>query len=209
MNYDDFKMLFNHLASIMAEQREYLIALDSEIGDGDLGITMDRAFNAAAGEVDLIEEKSIGALCIAAGKTMAKNAPSTMGTLMATGFMYGGKALGETADFTADSLYLFFNGFLEGLVKRGKAKPGEKTLLDVIAPVTEALSLSRNSSLNEALAAADSAATKGLESTSQMVSQHGKAAIYREKTLGKQDPGATAGYLLVHGFYTSLSRSRI
>ena len=199
----DMKQVFRHLAVVMAEKRDELITLDSVIGDGDLGITMDKAFTAAADSIQHFDGASIGAMCIDAGKNMAKNAPSTMGTLMATGFMYGGKALGNTDKLDAEKLYRFFNGFLTGVVKRGKAKVGEKTLLDVIDPVVSALENTKDLSLNEALVVAEAAAEAGLEATKQMVSQHGKAAIYREQTLGKQDPGATAGYLLVHGFRTA------
>ena len=196
--------LFRILAEIMTDKRDMLITLDSEIGDGDLGITMHKAFTAVYDHLQLTEEFIPGKICIEAGKVMAKNAPSTMGTLMATGFMYGGKALAEAEVITGDSLRVFFEGFLSGVVKRGKAKPGEKTLVDVLEPVVSVLQLKQESDLSLALVYASEASSKGLVATKNMVSQHGKAAIYREQTLGKIDPGATAMNLVIQGFLAAL-----
>ncbi|ADK79232.1 dihydroxyacetone kinase subunit L [Sediminispirochaeta smaragdinae] len=193
------------ISGIMSENREFLIKIDGVIGDGDLGITMDKAFSAAAEGVVSLDEPQVPKALIEAGKIMAKNAPSTMGTLMATGFMYGGKALGEEEMLSAGGLYAFFKGFLEGVEKRGKAKPGEKTLLDVLDPVVRALEAKQEADLSDALEAAMKAAEEGLKATEKMVSQHGKAAVYREQTLGKQDPGATAMLFVVKGFREALT----
>lgn len=194
---DSMNILFGVLAKTMQENREMLITLDSEIGDGDLGITMNKAFTVAAETVVMCKEVLPGKVCIEAGKIMAKNAPSTMGTLMATGFMYGGKALGDSEVITGESLTLFFEGFLEGVMKRGKASPGEKTLIDVLYPVVTALKIADLSDLEAALIVAKEASSTGLKRTKDLVSQHGKAAIYREQTLGKVDPGAKAMDLVI------------
>lgn len=200
---DDIHKLFQVLSKSMTEHRDMLIAMDSEIGDGDLGITMKKAFTAAAELLPSVEEHLPGKVFIEAGKIIAKNAPSTMGTLMATGFMYGGKAIGEEEFINGKSLQVFFKGFLDGVVKRGKAKPGDKTLIDVLDSVVTHLDEENEGDLAAALFAAGKASSEGLEATKGMISQHGKAAIYREQTLGKVDPGAAAMDLVVQGFISA------
>lgn len=185
---------------LMEENQELLTRLDGTIGDGDLGLTMTKAFQAAAEEAKKIPDAEPGRLFMKVGMAIARAAPSTMGTLVATGFMRGGKAVAEKRSLAAGDLAVFFQHFTAGIQERGKARPGEKTLLDVLQPASEALAAHRDRPLPEALAAAEKAAAAGLEKTKSMVSQHGKAAVFREKTLGIQDPGGTAGYLIVKGF---------
>jgi dihydroxyacetone kinase-like protein len=135
-----------------------------------------------------------------AGMTMAKSAPSTMGTLVATGFMRGGKVLSGKQELDAADLAEFFRAFVQGLMERGTAKPGDKTIIDSLHPAAEALAAEKDGGLKKALAAALAAAEEGLESTKEMIAQHGRVAYYKEQSLGKVDPGATVGVYIVQGF---------
>ncbi len=201
MAYDisSIKLLFRSLEKKMEEGRDLLIELDARMGDGDLGLTMARAFTAAAALEPAEGETDIGKFLAKAGMAMNNAAPSTMGTLMATGFMRGGKALKGVEEISAGSLADFFQAFEEGLKERGKSDRGEKTIIDVIGPVADALAES-HSDLASALRAALTAAEAGLESTKEMQATHGRAAYYLEQSLGHQDPGATAGLYLIQGF---------
>lgn len=131
-----------------------------------------------------------------------------MGTLVATGFMRGGKALESALVIGVAEMSLFWAAFLQGVVERGKAKPGDKTLIDVLAPVSESLAASaaRQATLGEALALAAEAAAEALEATKAMIAQHGKAACFQEKTLGLQDAGATVGFLIVDTLRSFVAR---
>jgi len=200
---NDIKSIIRNIKTVMDEKRDYLIELDSVMGDGDLGITMTKAFAAASEEAERSEEKLPGKLLIKAGMLMAKAAPSTMGTLMATGFMRGGKAIAETETIGITELAIFFDAFTNGIMERGKSKPGNKTIIDVLYPVTISLqdAVKNNKNLKDGIADAFNAAQKGLEDSKQMKAEYGRAAYYQDASIGKQDGGATVGFFLLEGFY--------
>lgn len=196
----DLIRLFEAWKSLFAEQRDYLISLDGKVGDSDLGITMSKAFSAAAEAVAAEGEAAgIAKLLRSAGAIMARSAPSTMGTLTATGFLRGSKALEAVGGLDTAELAAFWRAFRDGVAERGKAKVGDKTLLDVLDPVAASLeaSAAEGTPLARALASAEEVARTALEGTKAMVAQHGKAAAFQEKTIGLQDAGATVGFLLV------------
>lgn len=203
--------LFASWGTLFAEQRDVLIALDGKVGDSDLGLTMSKAFAAAAAAVAAEGEAAgIAKLLRVAGAAMARAAPSTMGTLTATGFLRGAKAVEEADRLGTEELARFWRAFRDGVAERGKAKPGDKTLLDVLDPVAASLerAAADGASLPAALAAASEAAAAGLEATKSMVAQHGKAAAFRDKTVGLQDAGATVGRLLVQSMSDFASEAR-
>ena len=134
----DWIELLARLKALMEERKDFLIELDGKVGDSDLGITMSRGFAVAAEAVAGSTEPA-GKLLVRAGMAIARSAPSTMGTLVATGFMRGGKALeGAEAAGTAE-LCRFWEAFLNGVLERGKAQPGDKTVVDALAPAVRAL----------------------------------------------------------------------
>ena len=191
--------LFEQLRTVFAAQRDFLIDLDGKVGDSDLGLTMNKAFTAAAASVSANVADPIGKTLQLAGMAIAKAAPSTMGTLTATGFMRGGKAIGDCASLSTGEFATFWRAYHDGVVERGKAKPGDKTLVDVLGPITLSLETSASAgvALPEALLQATEAAANALEGTKAMVAQHGKAACFQEKSLGLQDAGATVGFLII------------
>ncbi len=185
----------------MDSNRDELMELDSVMGDGDLGFTMTKAFAAAHEEADKSEEKIPGKLLIRLGMVIAKASPSTMGTLVATGFMKGGKSIDSAEEIGPEDLAVFFEAFVRSIMERGKSVPGNKTIIDSLFPAAEALRLSLNSSLAEGITAARDASLKGLEASTNMKAQHGRAAYYQDDSIGKQDGGATVGTYIIEGFY--------
>ncbi len=161
---------------------------------------MSKAF-AAASEAAHAEGEAAGIakLLRTAGATMARVAPSTMGTLTATGFLRASKACDGIDELGTAEIAAFWRAYRDGIAERGKAKVGDKTLLDVLDPIALTLEAqaSAGASLADALAAAAKAAEDALEATKTMVAQHGKAAAFQEKTIGLQDAGATVGMLLI------------
>ncbi|OYR07660.1 dihydroxyacetone kinase family protein [Brucella thiophenivorans] len=192
--------LFDRWKQLFAEQREFLIALDGKVGDSDLGITMSKAFASASEAVHAQGEAAgIAKLLRTAGATMARVAPSTMGTLTATGFLRASKACDGINALGTEEMAAFWRAYRDGIAERGKAKVGDKTLLDVLDPIAVTLEVqaAAGASLDVALVAAAKAAEDALEATKTMVAQHGKAAAFQEKTIGLQDAGATVGVLLI------------
>lgn len=200
ISVDGAKAVFKRIAEVMEANRDKLVEMDQVVGDGDLGLTMAGGFGGAAKDVEAMNETEPGKLFMKGGMAINKYAPSTMGTIMATGFMRGGKATGGKAELGSTDMAAFFQAFLEGVMERGKSKPGEKTVVDAILPALEAAKAAADKPLPEALEAILAGAEKGLEDSKAMMSQHGKAAVFREKTIGQEDPGCKAFCLMVKGF---------
>lgn len=191
--------LFAALDKTFTEQREFLITLDGKVGDSDLGITMSKAFAAAHAAVSAESGVPVGKLLAKAGVSIAKAAPSTMGTLTATGFMRGGKAVDDVAMIGAAEMAAFWRAYRDGVQERGKARLGDKTVLDVLDPIAVSIeaSAAAGKPLEASLADAAKAAAEALEATKQLVAQHGKAAAFQEKSRGLQDAGGTVAVLIV------------
>ncbi|SNY92253.1 dihydroxyacetone kinase, C-terminal domain [Cohaesibacter sp. ES.047] len=190
--------LFDRFANRFEAERDALIALDGKVGDSDLGLTMSKAFIAARDKVHELDQPGLGDLMKQAGAAISKAAPSTMGTLMATGFLRGGKALGEAETLDVSGLAAFWRAYADGVAMRGKAQLGDKTVLDVLDPIAQAFEAQAETGaeLDVAGQEAAKAAADALEATKKMVAQHGKAAAFQEKTLGLQDAGGTVACML-------------
>ena len=205
---ENLPALFEALRDVFTAQREALIELDGKVGDSDLGITMNKAFIAAFESVRNNATDPIGKTLQLAGMAIAKAAPSTMGTLVATGFMRGGKALEGAQAWGTAEMSAFWVAFFKGVAERGKAQLGDKTLLDVLSPI--ALSLESSSASGAALVLALQHAAQvagdGLEATKAMLAQHGKAACFQEKTVGLQDAGATVGVLMIETLHAYVAQ---
>ena len=107
--------------------------MDANMGDGDLGLTMEKGFGALPQLIrENGEEGNIGKTLMKAGMKMSGLVPSTMGTLMASGIMEGGRALGGREEIGAEGLSEFLDGFVRGIERRGKCRPGDRTLLDAM-----------------------------------------------------------------------------
>jgi dihydroxyacetone kinase-like protein len=197
----DIQSIIHQIKNIIDSNQEKLMELDSVMGDGDLGFTMTRAFAAAHEEADKSEEKIPGKLLTRLGMVIAKASPSTMGTLVATGFMKGGKSIESFEEIGPEELAVFFEAFVRSIMERGKSVPGNKTIIDTLYPAAEVLRLSVGETLVISISAAREASLKGLEASTKMKAQHGRAAYYQDDSIGKQDGGATVGTYIVEGFY--------
>ena len=191
MNADKLKRMLSAWAALMTEKRDWLIELDSVVGDSDLGLTMSDGFTAASEAAAAADLTDVGKLAYQAGKAMATAVPSTMGTLMASGLMNAGKVLKgleEAAD--AD----FFQAYLDGVQNRGKAQIGEKTFLDGLAPAVEALKEGKTQQETAEIAWDAFQHTKG------MIAKHGRMAIRGEASRDLLDPGAAVAALMMQGY---------
>jgi dihydroxyacetone kinase-like protein len=202
LGISDIKAIVAGIAAIMMEKKDELIRLDGAMGDGDLGLTMEKAFLSAREEAEISVETDAGKLLMKIGMTIARAAPSTMGTLVATGFMSGGKAVTGVSSLGPREMAAFFEAFVAGIMQRGKSKPGEKTIVDVLHPAARAMAdaAAAGSTLAEAFRACRTAAAQGLAATKDMIAQHGRVAYYQEQSRGKEDPGAVAGTYILQGF---------
>jgi dihydroxyacetone kinase-like protein len=198
----DLRAILGGIASLMTEKKGELVELDNAMGDGDLGLTMEKGFETAREESSKIDDADLGRFLVKIGMAIARSAPSTMGTLVATGFMAGGKAVGGASALGAGEMARFFDAFTAGVMQRGKSKPGEKTIVDVLFPASRAFAaaVAAGSDLPEAFRKLGEAAAEGRMRSKEMVAQHGRPAYYREKSKGQDDPGAVACLYILQGF---------
>lgn len=198
---------FKELKEIMYSNKNYLIELDGVVGDSDLGLTMSDGFAAAYNTIEKSDEADIGVLVYKAGKSMSTAVPSTMGTLMASGLMQVGKELKGKAELSNNDIVTFFEAFFLGIQKRGKAKVGEKTVLDGLDPAIKALKETLNSggSISKAAIKAREGAEEGLKNTTTMVAVHGRAATRGEASRSLEDPGAAVAVLIMKAFEKTIN----
>lgn len=175
------------LALGLEANSEEFTRLDSEAGDGDLGLT---AGKIAVGIRTALAEPgdSVKQLVLALGKEISKAAPSTFGTLYASGFLAAGLALNDEDD-ALTQLKTGLQAALEKIAQRGKSEEGQRTLLDALGPGSRAASLATD--IPSALASAAVAAGEGVEATKAMTPQHGRAGWIGERAKGIADAGAT------------------
>ena len=204
----DWTAVMEAVAQIMTEQADHLCEMDARMGDGDLGLTMKKGYCALPEIYAGLEEADMGKRLSKAGMKMSSVVPSTMGTLMSSGWMEGGKRLVGKEEVDASAFAAFLRGFADGIAKRGKCVPGERTVLDAISPAADAAeqAAASGSGLEVTAAAALEGAKRGLEATKEMTPKYGKAAVFAAKALGTEDQGATAGMLLVQGLYNGIQK---
>jgi dihydroxyacetone kinase-like protein len=186
----------------MAGKSAWLTELDSIVGDADLGLTMSGGFKAAYEAVEAGDEADAGKLLYLGGKAMAAAVPSTMGTLMASGFMEAGKRLKGRESLGLAEFTELFDAYVQGVANRGKAARGEKTFIDGLAPAVDSLKAdaAAGKSIVEAAINAAAAAKKGFEDTGPMVAVHGRAAVHGDRSKEMPDPGAAVAMLMMQGF---------
>lgn len=208
---EDWPALMREVARVMTENSEHLCEMDANMGDGDLGLTMKKGYCALPELYAGLDEADMGKRLFKSGTKMAGVVPSTMGTLMASGWMEGGKRLigREAAD--AAGYAAFLQGFADGIAKRGKCAPGERTVLDALAPAAQAAltAAQAGGSLEDTALAALEGARQGVEATRQMTPKYGKAAVFAAKAAGVEDQGATAGMLLVQGLWEAIRKEAL
>ena len=202
MDYTYIISYLKECKTIMADNRDYLIKLDSAAGDGDLGLTMGDGFAAAWSAAAEMTETDIGKILYQGGKAMSTAVPSTMGTLMASGLMQAGKAFRGKDVLNETELVDLFQAYFDGVQMRGQAKVGEKTFLDGLAPAIVALStsLQNGENIKEASEKAANAAEEGFHNTASMIARHGRAAARGEASRSLEDPGAAVAMFLMRAF---------
>ncbi len=205
MNAKEIKRIASAWAEVMRENQTFLVELDSVAGDGDIGMVLSDGFAAVDRALQDTEEEDIGKLVYRIGRTLAAEAPSSMGTLLASGFMQAGKALRGNTEFGISDLIKLMEEIGEGIMVLGGAVEGEKTSLDSLLPGLRAMREHASAPLGDALLAAEKAAEQGFENTRNMLAKHGRIAVRGEGSRTIADPGAAAVMLLYRGLRLALA----
>ncbi len=193
------KNLLERIVQKLEKEETYLNHLDATIGDGDHGRTIATSFRRVLEELGPEGDLDIGIFLRKVGRNLAFSGGAATGPLFGTAFMEAGKALEGKETLCLGDWTKALESAEEGIKRIGKAKVGEKTMLDTIHPAVLSLkeSISSNDSLEEALEKARQSAQKGMKSTKDLISKRGRSSRLGERTKGHIDPGAVSSYFIL------------
>ena len=197
---DDLKALIGTLSKLTSDHADELTALDSAIGDGDHGHNMKRGFEALAGEGDAIAAKPLGEALKAAGMKLVMTVGGASGPLFGTLLMTLGKEIGHAPDRPA--LNAAFRKAVDSVAARGKSEKGQKTMLDVLYPIADALDGGADGTGIKAVAA------KAAEATVPVLATRGRASFLGERSVGHMDPGSRSVALLAAAIADFMEKRR-
>jgi len=195
-------------AAVMKENKAYLTDLDSPIGDADHGINMDRGFRNVLEKLPEVADKDIGNILKTTGMTLISKVGGASGPLYGTFFMRGGMAADSKEELTGHDLATMLQAAVDGVIQRGRAQAGDKTMVDAWLPAMKAFheALDKDgedtlTALREAVAAAE----QGMKDTIPLQAKKGRASYLGERSIGHQDPGATSSYLMLKALNDTLT----
>ena len=188
---------FQNCAETYRTHKDELTELDAAIGDADHGANMARGFTAVEGKLADLKDKDIGTIFKTVAMTLISTVGGASGPLFGTFFLQAAAGASGKMALTPQEFRLVMVSGLQGLISRGKAVLGDKTMVDALMPAIEALKPVEHDSLSAALARAVEAAQKGADSTLPMVARKGRASYLGERSAGHLDPGAASSVLLL------------
>jgi len=196
---DQFVIWIKTYADVIAENKEYLTELDSAIGDADHGINMDRGFQAVLAKLPAFANQDIGSIAKNIGMVLISTVGGASGPLYGTFFIQIGKETAGKLELTLNDWVAALESAVNGVMLRGKANLGDKTMLDSLIPALNALKecSERGTSFADAVSASEKAAEQGMLATTPVIAKKGRASYLGERSAGTQDPGATSSYLLL------------
>ena len=206
VDVDALDRWIREFAALIAANKELLTRLDSAIGDADHGSNMDRGMTAVVTALDGSSPASAAALLKQVGMTLVSTVGGASGPLYGTFFLRMATASGEVTSLDGPAFAKALRAGLDGVVARGKAEAGDKTMYDALAPAVDALdaALAADPALDPALGAAVRAAEDGRDATIPMLARKGRASYLGERSVDHQDPGATSAALLIAAAATAL-----
>lgn len=199
LHKEEFLKWVGALQQVYAENRQKLTDLDAAIGDADHGINMDRGFTAVKTELAANVPADLRGLLQTVATVLIRTVGGAAGPLYGTFFLRASAACGGKTDLDAEAVVALFQAGIEGVRQRGKAEPGDKTMLDALLPALAAMqeALSQPSDVAAILDAGAAAAEAGMLATIPMQARKGRASYLGARSIGHQDPGATSSYLFL------------
>lgn len=176
------------MAARVASQRELLNRLDAALGDGDHGASISTAFAVAVDDIAALDEPSLSGIWLTTAKALMNRMGGASGAIFGTFFLRGAAQLRERDSVDRSAMAALLRAGLEGVKARGKAKVGDKTMVDALEPAVIAFEAAAD--FNSAWSAAAEAARAGAELTRDLVARRGRAKFLRERAIGHIDPGA-------------------
>jgi dihydroxyacetone kinase-like protein len=189
----------NALQEVFAENRQQLTDLDSAVGDGDFGISLDRGFTAVQAALSANPPADIRSVFQHVAGILIRTMGGTAGPLLGTFFLRAGAACADKSELAPADVVALFQAGVDGIQQRGKAALGDKTMMDAWLPAVDAMrgALEAGSGRTEILERGAAAAEAGMRATIAMQARKGRGSYLGERSVGHQDAGATATYLLL------------
>lgn len=184
----------SHMADIIIENEVYFCELDSVAGDGDFGMSVSKGFKQLKAEWQELNSKTVGGFLIDAGMVITEYCGGASGPIWGSAFRSAGKFTKDKESINLEEFGLMLHAAVLGIQKRGKAKLGDKTLLDALIPMTEAIKSCKHEdiTIHDAFVKGAKAARDGAEKTKSMVASMGRASYVGERSLNHPDAGAMA-----------------
>jgi dihydroxyacetone kinase-like protein len=199
MTNEDVLHWLERTADVLQENRSYLTDLDSAIGDADHGINMDRGFSAVRNKFPEMATMDAATQLRTVGSTLVSTVGGAAGPLYGTAYLRAAGAVAGKQELTSADVTAMLEAFLGGIVARGKAHTGEKTMVDALTPALDAAkqALNEGATLEQLTSRAAAAAEEGMKATIPMLATKGRASYLGERSIGHQDPGATSSWLIL------------
>ena len=191
------------VADVMEENKEFLTELDATIGDAEHGINMERGFKKVISQLPSLADKDIGSILRSTGMALISSVGGASGPLYGTLFIRAGTTASGKYELNTEDMAILLGAGLSGVIERGRAQVGDKTMVDALAPAVEAFEQAAKdgASMVEAIEQAVAAAELGMKDTVLMLAKKGRASYLGERSIGYQDPGATSLYLILKALH--------
>ncbi|MDY7022460.1 MAG: dihydroxyacetone kinase subunit DhaL [Cyanobacteriota bacterium] len=195
------------IATIIEQNKDYLTELDAAIGDADHGINMNRGFQKVITQLPTVADQDIGTILKTVSLNLISSIGGASGPLYGTFFLKASVAVSGKQTLTETDMSALLTAGLDGIIQRGKANLGDKTMLDALSPAVVAFNqaIESGSNMVAALEQAVLAAENGMKETIPLVAKKGRASYLGERSVGHQDPGATSVYLILKTLWETLS----
>jgi phosphoenolpyruvate---glycerone phosphotransferase subunit DhaL len=199
MTNEDILHWLERTADVLHDNRQYLTDLDSAIGDADHGINMERGFSAVRVKFPSMVSMDIATQLKTVGSTLVSTVGGASGPLYGTAYLRAAGTATGKQELSSTDVVAMLEAFLGGIVARGKAQTGEKTMVDALTPAISAArqSLDQGATLAQITNRAAEAAEEGMKATIPLLATKGRASYLGERSIGHQDPGSTSSWLIL------------
>lgn len=195
LNTAQIKEMLLYVAGEVIAAKPILTEVDSAVGDGDHGIGMETGMKKASSKLEKIDTANVYELFRTMGKTMLMSMGGASGVVFGSMFLSGAKDQSAAENISCDEFARLFRRSLADIQERGKAKIGDKTMVDALSPAVDALEQHAGEGFEKMLAAAEEAAKQGMENTKLFEAKYGRSKT-QATTIGFQDAGATSVWVI-------------
>ncbi len=205
----DVCLIARDISANIHEKVGYLTELDSQLGDGDHGLNLERGFRQVVERLAPIQESDVGSILEMIGSTLLSSVGGATGPLYGTAFKRAGRSCRGKTEIGISEITQIFEAAEEGIMSIGGAKPGDKTILDALHPASEAARIAARRGERDLVRAFDemvSAAELGLEGTKSLVAVKGRASYMKERGIGHYDVGAASFCIMLRSTLETLRR---